>query len=63
LVIWSLSVGNRAIIAGESSSIGSQRDLEKDRAKFSLGINHNAGDGSTSIDQARPAISVVVLLV
>ena len=63
LVIWSLSVGNLASIAGESSSMGNQRDLENDRARFSLGISHKAGDGSTSMDQARPAISVVVLLV
>jgi hypothetical protein len=55
--------GNRAFKAGESSSNGYQRVLEKDRAKFSDGINHKTGEGSLSIAHPSPAISVVVLLV
>jgi hypothetical protein len=40
--------------------MGSQRDFENDRARFSEGINHKAGLGSLAISQARPAIRVVV---
>ena len=43
--------------------MGSHRDFENDRAKFSEGISHKAGLGSLAISQARPAIRVVVLLV
>jgi hypothetical protein len=43
--------------------MGIHRLLENDRARPSVGINHNAGLGSLSINHARPAIRVVVLLV
>jgi hypothetical protein len=59
-VILSLSTGQFCAIASQSSSIGSHLLLEKERAKFSVGISHKAGLGSLSISQARPAISVVV---
>lgn len=60
LVILSLSIGQFCAIASQSSSIGSHLLLEKERARFSVGISHNAGLGSLSISHARPAISVVV---
>ena len=47
-------------MAGLSSSIGSHRDFENERARFSVGISHRAGLGSLAISQDRPAISVVV---
>jgi hypothetical protein len=40
--------------------MGSQRDFEKDRARFSEGMSHKAGLGSLAISQAKPAIRVVV---
>ena len=47
-------------MVGLSSSMGSQRDLENDLARFSEGISHKAGLGSLAISQARPAMRVVV---
>ena len=63
LVILSASAGKHSSMVGLSSSMGSQRDFEKDLARFSDGISHKAGLGSLAISQARPAIRVVVLLV
>ena len=59
-MILSASAGKHSSMVGLSSSMGSQRLLENDLAKFSEGISHRAGLGSLAISQARPAIRVVV---